>query len=585
MPVFRSFFHYVWRHKRYFIAYLIVAGASRVAESVQPFFLKAITADATNGQFIHAFWIVITLGMVMLAGTLTYAFSMILSDKNVMLSAVDLQMEVMKRIHALDFSYHTEKSSGKLISIMKRGEDAFLTMYDSIIREGYAVVISLVVMLYAFWGVSPKYFWFSLTILFLAFVSSIPLVKSNMVKRKIFIGIDDEVSGVRVDNLMNFDTVKYFAKEFYEQIRLGNLLSKWNDAAQAYFFTFRYFDLIIGNLSNIAMAGTLFLAITDLAQGLIDLPQFVLIASFSAAFFPKMVSTLLTARNMAKKYGDMEQYLNVLNEPVLVKDPQNPSIVNNLSGRIKFDKVGFAYREGQPIFANFSLDVRPGETVALVGLSGSGKTTLVKLLMRMYDLTAGSISIDGVKTSDMSKSYLRGLIGIVPQDPLLFNNTLRYNLGYAKTDASEEELWEALGYAKLDDFVKNLPEGLETRVGERGIKLSGGQRQRLAIARVLLEKAKIIVFDEATSSLDSESEKAVQEAFWSLIKDEGNPRTSIIIAHRLSTVMRADRIIVLREGTITEAGTHKSLLKRSAGLYSRLWALQKGGFLGDTQMT
>lgn len=287
-------------------------------------------------------------------------------------------------------------------------------------------------------------------------------------------------------------------------------------------------------------------------------------------------------RNGAKRFSDLKTYFEVLDENVSVPDPLNPLPISNITGLVSFKSVSFAYHSQNPVFTDFSLSIKPGESVALVGLSGSGKTTLVKLLMRMYDIQSGEITIDDINIQKVSKTSLRNIIGIVPQDPLMFNHSLRYNVSYADQTASDEVVWESLKLAKLDQFVKSLPDGLETKVGERGIKLSGGQRQRLAIARVLLEKAKIIVLDEATSSLDSESEGVVQEAFWNLVKDPKEPRTSIIIAHRLSTVMRSDRIVVLDKGQIAEMGTHKELLKKKTGLYKHLWSLQQNGFLTDS---
>jgi ATP-binding cassette, subfamily B, heavy metal transporter len=579
METFINFYRYILKYKWHFIVYLLAAAISQISINLIPYFLKWITSALLALNYPLATNLAIGLGVALLANTLFYAFAMVLSDRGILKSVIDLQLDVMRKIHDLDFTYHTEKSSGKLISIMKRGEDSFFNMYDILNRDVYFLIVALGFMLFAFAGINLKYVLVSVITMAISSVVTIFLIKINLNTRKRFTHIEDAVSGARVDNLINFDTVKYFAKESFEQNRLSGLLKEWYDAGQKYFNTFRYFDLTIGNFTNVAITVTVLMAILDFKSGLIDLPKFILISSFSASFYPRLGSIVMSLRNVARKYGDLELYFGILKENVSVEDTRTPESLAQIAGQISFDKVGFAYHSKNSVFSDFSLNIASGESVALVGLSGSGKTTLVKLLMRMYDLNSGTIAIDGLDIRRMSKSYLRSLIGIVPQDPLMFNHTIRYNVGYADSAVTDLEIWQALKSAHLDEFVRSLPNGLETQVGERGIKLSGGQRQRLAIARVLLKKPKIIVMDEATSSLDSESEGAIQEAFWDMVKDPQNPKTSIIIAHRLSTVMRTNRIIVLQNGTIAEAGTHHSLLNREKGVYKHLWSLQQNGFL------
>jgi ATP-binding cassette subfamily B protein len=407
------------------------------------------------------------------------------------------------------------------------------------------------------------------------------LVKINIRKRQLFNDADDDVSGARVDNLVNFDTVKYFANEKFEQQRFSDLLAIWYQRLQDYFFTFRYFDGIVGNLINIALIGIMFIAIKDLRSGQIVLADFLLVTTFSMTLFPKMMNLLFSFRELAKKHTDISSYLNLLDEKISVQEPSNPQKITKVQGQITFDQVAFAYENKQLVLEDFSLKIERGEAIALVGFSGAGKSTIAKLLMRMYDPTQGKILIDGVAIDQLSKTDLRKMVGVVPQDPLLFNNTVYFNISYADHQASKEEVFAAAKAAQVDAFIKDLPNGYETIVGERGIKLSGGQRQRLAIARILLEKPKIIIMDEATSSLDSASEKIIQQAFWNLVRDKKDPRTSIIIAHRLSTIMQADRIVVIDQGKIAEIGTHQELIEKDGGIYQQLWSLQRNGFIGD----
>jgi ABC-type multidrug transport system fused ATPase/permease subunit len=274
---------------------------------------------------------------------------------------------------------------------------------------------------------------------------------------------------------------------------------------------------------------------------------------------------------MAQNYTDIEKLFEILEEEVQIRDPKSPIKMTKVGGEIEFKKVSFAY-EGKKIEAvrNINLKILPGESVALVGRSGAGKTTLVKLLMRFYDVDEGSILVDGINVNRFSKSGLRALMGVVPQEPILFNNTIGYNIAYGKENASQEDIVSASKIARIHDFIKTLPNGYNSKVGERGIKLSGGQKQRVAIARMILSKPDIIIFDEATSQLDSESEKLIQEGFWRAA--EG--KTTIIIAHRLSTVMRTKKIVVMDEGRIIEKGTHRELLKDEGSLYKKFWDLQ-----------
>jgi len=280
---------------------------------------------------------------------------------------------------------------------------------------------------------------------------------------------------------------------------------------------------------------------------------------------------VFSLRDIAKTYADIKTYFGLLDNKITVKDPSNPVKINKVSGRINFNKVSFSYINGaQGALNNFSLNIKKGELVALIGKSGSGKTTLIKLLMRFFDTTKGTITIDGINIKDFSKDTLRDFMGVVPQEPILFNNTIAFNIGYGRENATLGEIKAAATLANIDDFIESLTNKYETQVGERGVKLSGGQKQRLAIARMILSNPDIIIFDEATSQLDSESEKLIQDAFWKV--REG--KTTIIIAHRLSTVARADKIVVMAEGKIKEVGTHQELLKNKDSLYKHFWDLQ-----------
>lgn len=581
MKIFLRLYHFIWQYKWPFLIGSIPLVLAMILNNIAPFFVKWLTETAQAQDFNQGFNLILIFAALLIIANFLENFGYFITDKNMVHTSNSIAHSVLTHIHNLDFAYHTNKSSGKLISLMKRGDDAFFAYYDIINRQLLNLAISFAMMIFAFTALRPSYLIFVAALVLLTASVATFLIKINIQKRQAFNEADDEVSSARVDNLVNFDTVKYFANEKFEQDRFANLLHIWNKRLQAYFFTFRYFDGIVGNLINLALVGIMYLALMDLSRGQIALADFLLVSTFAMTLFPKMMHLLFSIRELAKKHTDLKTYLELLDEPVVVDDPKQPKYLTKVSGTVEFKQVNFAYENKQAILQDFSLQLKAGEVVALVGFSGAGKSTVAKLLMRMYDPQQGEVLLDGVNIKELKRVDLRQFIGVVPQDPLLFNNTIYFNIAYAKNNAKRKEVLEAAKAAQVDGFVQDLPAGYDTIVGERGIKLSGGQRQRLAIARVLLEKPQIIIMDEATSSLDSASEKIIQQAFWQMVRDPKNPKTSIIIAHRLSTIMQADRIVVLDQGKIAEIGNHQELIEKDGGIYQKLWSLQKNGFIGD----
>ena len=410
------------------------------------------------------------------------------------------------------------------------------------------------------------------------------LVANNVAKRKIFNHEEDAISGIITDNLINFETVKLFAKEKWENKRLTKSFIPWKRALWGYGNSFRLIDAVMGTLISLSIFLVLYLTINQAIDLNLTVPDFVLITGFLSAFYPKLWDLVWSTRDLAKNYADIEKYFGLLEYKEEVLDPIKPKLLKSLKGVIEFKNVSHSYLGGtKNAIKKLNLTIKAGESVAFVGRSGSGKTTITKLLMRFFDPTGGEITIDGIDIKDFLKTDLRSFFGVVPQEAVLFNNTIGYNIAYGGTSqrilqgrnlkglsAEVPTLIEASRMAHLSDFIEKLPQKYETNVGERGIKLSGGQKQRLAIARMIMSNPDIIIFDEATSHLDSESEKLIQDAFWNYAKN----KTTIVIAHRLSTIAKADRIIVMDDGKIIEEGSHKDLVENKNGLYKHLWNLQ-----------
>jgi len=328
-------------------------------------------------------------------------------------------------------------------------------------------------------------------------------------------------------------------------------------------------------LMIILEVGIFYFAIQLWAQNILTIGDFVLIQSYVLTVIMMVWDFGKIINRIYERLAEAEEMTIILNLPHEIVDDINASDLEVNFGRIKFDKVNFAYDNNEKVIDDFSLEINPKETLALVGTSGSGKSTLVKLLLRLHDIQSGKILVDGQDIKKVTQESLRNNISLVPQDPILFHRSLMDNIRYGKFEATDEEVIEASKLAHADEFICKLEKGYDTFVGERGIKLSGGERQRVAIARAILKNAPILILDEATSSLDSESEKYIQESLDHLTKD----KTVIIIAHRLSTIKKVDRIVVISNKKIVEDGVHSGLIKLKAGIYRNLWDIQVGGFI------
>jgi ATP-binding cassette subfamily B protein len=372
-----------------------------------------------------------------------------------------------------------------------------------------------------------------------------------------------------VDSLLNLETVKYFNNEAYEADRYDENLADWEAARRKNRLTL--FGLNGGQSLIISAAATasMVLAAYHVSQGIMTIGDFVLINALMMQIFVPLNFLGFVYREMKGSMANIDAMFALLKVESSVQDVANAPTMSVDNGAIEFNDVSFAYHPDRPILMGVSFKVAPKQKVAIVGNSGSGKSTIMKLLFRFYDVSSGNIVIDGQDSSMVSQKSLRQAISVVPQDTVLFNASIFENIQYGNVDASEEQVWAAISMAYLDDFIKQLPEGAETQVGERGLKLSGGEKQRVAIARAILKQPKIMIFDEATSSLDSRAEQRILQAMERVRGDY----TSVVIAHRLSTIVDSDLILVLEKGQIAEQGTHSQLLVLN-GLYASAWQLQ-----------
>jgi len=574
--IFGKFYSFIFKYKWVFGALLGTLMVSVVLENIGPYIMKLLVDAATTGQFGKIGKLLLYYVGARMAANLIDALSYTIGDGVMIPASRDARIKIFKYIQDLDFAYHVNKNTGSLISAFKRGDGAFYSLFFNLHQEVLRTVLGLVVVLFFFAGVDQSILWLMVAMAAANGTAMYWLIRLNMKQRKEFNDAEDNISGIITDNLINYETVKFFAQEKAEEGRLRKTFENWTKKFWGFANSFRVMDITVGTISNLGMFLILGVAINRLKQGTIGVGDFVMVSSFVVGFYYRFFGLFFQMRNIVKAFIDIEKYFEILDQRVEVKDPENPKEIKNIEGKIEFKKVSFAYPGNRKkVVENFDLKIEPGESVAFVGRSGAGKTTLVKLLLRFYDLKKGKIVVDGTDIRQMNKGYLRSLLAVVPQEPILFNNTIGFNIGYGKENVNMREIRAAAKEANLAEFIESLSKKYETQVGERGIKLSGGQKQRLAIARAMLCDPKILIFDEATSNLDSESERLIQEALWKTAKD----RTLLIIAHRFSTIRRADKIVVLQHGRVVEAGKHEELVKIKEGVYQKLWTLQAKGKL------
>lgn len=480
-------------------------------------------------------------------------------------------LQVFQHVHNLDLDFHLNRRTGGLARDIERGTTgiSFLMRFFvfNIIPTLLEILMIAGILFYNF-GVSFALIILLSVFLYIAFSIVATEWRTQFVRE---MNQADSASNTRsVDSLLNYETVKYFTNEQYEAQRYDQELARWEAARRKNRLSL--FTLNGGQALIIAAATTamVWLAASQVAANAMTLGDFVAINSYMLILFMPLNFLGFVYREIKGSLANIEKMFDLLRITPQIRDADGATELRVSGGRIQFDQVSFGYRPDRSILRNLSFSVEPGQKVAIVGASGAGKSTIVKLLFRFYDTVSGRILIDNQDIREVTQHSLRRAIGIVPQDTVLFNDTLFENIRYGCPDAPEREVEQAIDLAHLRHFVDALPEGRDTRVGERGLKLSGGEKQRVAIARTILKRPPILVFDEATSSLDSRSEQAILQA----LREISRNHTSLVIAHRLSTVVDADLILVLDQGQLVEQGDHATLLAQH-GLYADLWSTQQ----------
>ncbi|MDI9350085.1 MAG: ABC transporter ATP-binding protein/permease [Candidatus Symbiobacter sp.] len=479
-------------------------------------------------------------------------------------------LDTFRHVHALSLRFHLDRQTGGLSRTLERGAKGieFVLQFSLLnILPTTLEIIFVSLLLWSLFGLSVAAITAATLLCYIVFTITITEWRTQF--RSEMNNRDTEASSKTVDSLLNYETVKYFNNESHELKRFDLAMQAYENAAVKSLSSLGMLNIGQGLIIAVGLVAVMGLAAHDVAQGTMTVGDFVAVNTFLIQLYLPLNFLGFVYRQMRQSLSDMQAMFALLQVDREVADIANAPDLHVSHGEIRFESVGFAYDARRPVLENISFSVPPGKVVAVVGSSGAGKSTLSRLMFRFYEPQAGRITIDGQDIQQVTQNSLRRSIGIVPQDTVLFNDTIYYNILYGRPDASPSEVEEAAKLARIHDFILGLPDQYDTRVGERGLKLSGGEKQRVAIARVILKRPQILIFDEATSALDTKTERAIQQS----LNQVAENRTSLIIAHRLSTIVHADEILVLDGGHIVERGRHSALLAQN-GRYATMWQRQ-----------
>ncbi|MEZ7912580.1 MAG: ABC transporter ATP-binding protein/permease [Propionivibrio sp.] len=564
---------YLWRYKWRVLAALACLVLAKVATVSVPLVFKAMIDDLSTPQFAT----VLPLLLLGLYGALRFASSLFTELREILFARVSqesvrrIALEVFRHLHALSLRFHLERQTGGVTRDIERGSRSIGSLINYAL---YSILPTLVELLLVLAILVARYdrVFVLITLASLAAYIVFTVVVSNwrIALRRRVNDMDSAANTQAIDSLLNYETVKYFNNEDFEARRYDVHLRQWEDAATRSQVSLSWLNLGQQLIIAIGVTAMMWQAAAGVVAGAMTVGDLVLVNAFLIQLYLPLNFLGVIYREMRQALADIERMFELLAEHRDIVDAPDAQPLPDGPADIVFDRVGFGYDPRRQILHDISFTIPAGKTVAVVGASGSGKSTLARLLFRFYDVDRGAIRLHGIDLRALTQQSLRGAIGIVPQDTVLFNDTIAYNIRYGRPEASDDALVAAARAAQLTEFVTRLPEGYESRVGERGLKLSGGEKQRVAIARALLKNPPVLIFDEATSALDSRTEQAIQGS----LDAAASGRTALVIAHRLSTVMHADEILVLDAGHIVERGRHAELLAQG-GRYALMWAAQQ----------
>ncbi|WP_417272385.1 ABCB family ABC transporter ATP-binding protein/permease [Celeribacter halophilus] len=567
-----------WTTKRRVLFVLVFLLASKLVTVITPMFYKAAVDALTKGESSSQAWM-LALGAVSL--TVAYGMSRIMANgfnqlRDILFAPVSqaalrkLALEVFTHIHHLSLRYHISRKTGGLSRVVERGVKAIAFLLRVLVFNLGALAVELT-LIFSVLAVSfgPSFVLVVMATIALYVLFTMKVTAWRMKIARDMNKQDTEANQKAVDSLLNFETVKYFNAEKREAARYDASMARYEKAAVRTTTSMGFLNFGQAVILNLGIITVMVLAALEVQRGTMSVGDFVMVNAYMIQLQMPLNILGFVFRDVRQSLVDMEDMLDLLHQPPEITDkPGAPNLMVR-EGVVRLDHVDFGYSPDRQILRDVSIEVPAGHSLAIVGHTGSGKSTIGRLLFRFYDVGAGSLSIDGQDIRDVTQESLHAAIGVVPQDTVLFNDTIRYNIAYGRDGATQAEIEAAAEKAQIHEFITSLPDGYDTQVGERGLKLSGGEKQRVGIARTLLKDPPILLLDEATSALDTKTEQSILGA----LKLAGEGRTVITIAHRLSTISDSDEIVVLDAGRVLERGTHEALLK-SGGHYASMWAAQ-----------